>query len=689
MELAPDLAKTPSEAARHKPSHKPPHGIFCLPVLLCIALPWLNPFAGGPSPATVPLLISLACVGMLMLLMRLHVSAMGSTITLFFIAAYALLALTFAVFYENFSLEHAALLVALLAMAMCACVGVGIAKHSGAIGALGASGASGTPDLAEQSRGLAKTLAWAWLLAALANAVIGLCQIWGWSGQFAPWMHTPSADELLATGNLRQRNQLASLCSIGFAALLYLLGTAPRAAPRPDGNMRAGVGGDLSAAKLSLMVTSASASTSAARAATATAAAGAWQPNHPTKRWSIRLGAALALLLLAMASAASLSRVGLVQWLAMTVLCALWWRALARPVRWLAAASVPLYALCSAVLPIIGGPGLTAFARLSHEVGCSGRSVLYRDVWGLVLDKPWLGWGWRELAYAHYSAFGAPQAAPRFCDILDNAHNLPLHVAVEFGLPAASALCLAALAGLYAAKPWRQANPLRQMAWLVLLVTGLHSLTEYPLWYGPFQMAFGLAVGLVAQSGLATSAGRKAFAKDTAYANEPPKDLKTRQFIKKYANVSVIWSFIAMVFILFAAYAAWDYQRVSQIYLPPEERLPQYAQDTMAHVNQSFLFQKHARFAQLMLLPPDLPSAPQALQLASGLLHFSPEPRVIERLIEAAILLGQDDLALLHMARYRAAYPKEFALWQPTRRAKPADPGATEPAEPAKPGMAQ
>ncbi len=638
MELAPDLAKTPSDAAWHKPSHKPPHGTFSLPVLLCIALPWLNPFAGGPSPATVPLLISLACVGMLMLLMllmRLHVSAVGSTITLFFIAVYVLLAVTFAVFYQNFSLEHAALLVALLAMAMCAGVGAGIAKYSGAIGALGTSG---TPDLAEQSRGLAKTLAWAWLLAALANAVIGLCQIWGWSGQFAPWMHTPSADELLATGNLRQRNQLASLCSIGFAALLYLLGTAQRGASRP-------------------------------------------YVNTP-----IRLGAAAALLLLAMASAASLSRVGLVQWLAMAVLCALWWRALAGPVRWLAAASVPLYALCSAVLPLIGGPSLTAFARLSHEVGCSGRSVLYRDVWGLVLDKPWLGWGWRELAYAHYSAFGAPDSAPRFCDILDNAHNLPLHLAVEFGLPAALALCLAALAGLYAAKPWREANPLRQMAWLVLLVTGLHSLTEYPLWYGPFQMAFGLAVGLVAQSGLATSAGRKIIANDKTYANETPKDLKTRRFIKNYANVRVIWSFIAMVFILFAGYAAWDYQRVGQIYLPPEERLPQYAQDTMAHVNQSFLFQKHARFAQLMLLPPDLPNAPQALQLASGLLHFSPEPRVIERLVEAAILLGQDEVALLHMARYRAAYPKEFAAWQPTRRAKPA---SAEPVEPAKPGMAQ
>jgi hypothetical protein len=282
-------------------------------------------------------------------------------------------------------------------------------------------------------------------------------------------------------------------------------------------------------------------------------------------------------------------------------------------------------------------------------------------VWDLVWEKPWLGWGWRELAFAHYSAFGAPpsalQAAARFCDILDNAHNLPLHIAVEFGLPLALALSVAVALGLVAAKPWRETNPLRHMAWLVLLVIGLHSMTEYPLWYGPFQIAFGLALGIV-------------FVQNPSLASFRALKTPAKRVFKEFqTNVAVIWSFVAILLIVFSGYAAWDYQRVSQIYLPPEERLPQYAQDTMAHVSQSFLFQKHARFAQLMLLPPDTANAPQVLQLASQLLHFSPEPRVIERLIEAATLLGQDELALQHLARYRSAFPADFAKWQPTRRA--------------------
>ena len=46
----------------------------------------------------------------------------------------------------------------------------------------------------------------------------------------------------------------------------------------------------------------------------------------------------------------------------------------------------------------------------------------------------------------------------RFCDILDNAHNLPLHLAVELGLPAALLLCGTALWLTLQRKPWREAD---------------------------------------------------------------------------------------------------------------------------------------------------------------------------------------------------------------------------------------
>src|SRR5665811_2179347 len=85
----------------------------------------------------------------------------------------------------------------------------------------------------------------------------------------------------------------------------------------------------------------------------------------------------------------------------------------------------------------------------------------------------------------------------RFCEILDNAHNLPLHLVVELGLPLAVLVCGAGLWLVWRQRPWRERDATRQMAWAVLALILLHSLLEYPLWYGPFQVAFGLSLWLL------------------------------------------------------------------------------------------------------------------------------------------------------------------------------------------------
>jgi hypothetical protein len=49
--------------------------------------------------------------------------------------------------------------------------------------------------------------------------------------------------------------------------------------------------------------------------------------------------------------------------------------------------------------------------------------------------------------------------------------------------------------------------------------------------------------------------------------------------------------------------------------------------------------------------------------LALDLLHFSPEPRVVERLIESAVMLGRDDEAVFYLERFKAAFPQAHAAW--------------------------
>ena len=118
-----------------------------------------------------------------------------------------------------------------------------------------------------------------------------------------------------------------------------------------------------------------------------------------------------------------------------------------------------------------------------------------------------------------------------------------------------------------------------------------------------------------------------------------------------------------MVLLVCLATIGVSYYRVSQIYLAPEARAAAYRDDTMAKIRGSTLFANQAKFAELSLTPVTPETAANVHALALELLHYSPEPRVIEKLIESAVMLGRDDEALQYLARFRAAFPKEHASW--------------------------
>ena len=52
---------------------------------------------------------------------------------------------------------------------------------------------------------------------------------------------------------------------------------------------------------------------------------------------------------------------------------------------------------------------------------------------------------------------------------------------------------------------------------------------------------------------------------------------------------------------------------------------------------------------------------------AHALLHFSPEARVVEKIIDSALLLGKRDEAVFFMRRMRITYPQDYAHWRETR----------------------
>lgn len=438
-----------------------------------------------------------------------------------------------------------------------------------------------------------RLIAATWVLAAGISAAIGLLQYFGLAHVFGPWVSQAETGEAFA--NLRQRNQFATLTSLGLIALLSLM-ALPEA-----GRM--------------------------------TAARAPW--------WADAVA-----VLLALGNAASTSRTGLLQWALVLALTAWWAGAGRRQLLLLALRAVLAYALALLVLPwllalVTGVSSGGLLARLVEAPDCASRRVLWSNVLTLIAQKPWLGWGWGELDYAHFMTL---YDGPRFCDILDNAHNLPLHLAVELGLPAAVAACVGAGWMVWRAKPWRESDPARQLAWSVLAVIMLHSMLEYPLWYGPFQLAVALCVGLLWTS---AASDRACF-----------WNIRQNKAVAQYLRALIATIMIAMVVL-----AGIDYRRVSQIYLPVAERSAAYRDDTLNKIRGAWLFRDQARFAELGLTALTPGNAAAMHSMARELLHYSPEPRVIEKLIESAVLLGRDEEAVQYLARYRAAFPQDHARW--------------------------
>lgn len=436
-----------------------------------------------------------------------------------------------------------------------------------------------------------KLIAAAWITAATVSAVMALLQYIGWAGPLDGVVNQTGPGQAFA--NLRQRNQLASLLSIGMAALLTWLRCSAPAVRVP-----------------------------------------AW--------------AHVVALLLALGSAASASRTGLVQWTLLLILALCGYGASRRHLQRFAVQTFTVYLVAAAVVPwlierITGTAVGGLMGRFAEHPGCESRRVLWSNVLTLITERPWWGWGWGQLDHAHYATL---YTGARFCDILDNAHNLPLHLAVELGLPVALLLCASTVWWVWRLAPWREVAPFRQLAWSVLVIVGIHSLLEYPLWYGPFQMACLLSLGVLASK----------VRRGVAYGSPMGSMGLTRRCLAGAALSAL-------------AYAAWDYHRVSQIYLTPEARSPAYRDDTLAKIRGSWLFGNQVRFAELAVTPLSRANARWTFDTATAMLHYSPEPRVIEKVIESATMLGMDEVAVFHLARYRAAFPQDHARWSDLQKA--------------------
>jgi O-antigen ligase len=131
---------------------------------------------------------------------------------------------------------------------------------------------------------------------------------------------------------------------------------------------------------------------------------------------------------------------------------------------------------------------ITGVERIFDQATNSSiRFYLWKEAWYMFLQSPLLGIGTGQFAWHHFQLAAVFQNTEIF-GIYNNAHNIILHLLAETGLagtlPVISGIVIW-LIGIYKVK--RQSLDLA-LWWLLALagIVSLHSLHEFPLWYGHF-----------------------------------------------------------------------------------------------------------------------------------------------------------------------------------------------------------
>ena len=444
------------------------------------------------------------------------------------------------------------------------------------------------------------TVCWALALTASVNVAVACVQVF-WPGLTdSEWLAATSIAGR-AVGNLRQPNHLSSVLTWGCVAVV-----------------------------------------------------GLFELRRIGPRWAVALLAAMVVAIVLTAS-----RTGLLSVLVLVV-WALVDRRLHRASRALLLAAPLIYALAWWGMAQWAAASAHAFggeARLAETDISGSRFAIWANTLDLIRQQPWLGVGFGEFNFA-WSLTPFPNRPIAF---FDHSHNLPLQLAVELGLPLATLVMGLLLWALWraAAAAWlvpvRQATSLgagagadtavatesalnvaQRCAVVMVLMIGLHSLLEYPLWYAYFLLPTAWLFGFALPSSKpATPAATSKPAKPaTPAAPQPP------------SGALVAAGLLLMVG---AVLSVVDYARVVAIFKAPENAGP--LTERVANGQRSVLFAHHANYAAAT---SNIEVADRAAAFRSAT-HYLLDTRLTAAWAEALAANGRTD-----EARHVAQRLREF-----------------------------
>ncbi|MCD2339848.1 Wzy polymerase domain-containing protein [Ideonella azotifigens] len=381
-------------------------------------------------------------------------------------------------------------------------------------------------------------------------------------------------------------------------------------------------------------------------------------------------GAAAAALgnLMVLAVVLTASRTGLVG----VVLLALWGlldRRLRKPVRWALVAAPVAYFLWW--LFMAGWAHETAHtfggeARLGESDLSASRFGIWGNTLKLIAANPWTGVGFGQFNFA-WTLTPFPGRPVAF---FDHTHNLLLQFAVELGIPAAlllTGLLVWTLVQCFQ-RCWSApgaAGTGARAALVMVLLAGLHSMLEYPLWYAYFLLPTAWALGhalrqptvpLPAAGDSEYFASPPATTPDSVQAStHAPSSLwaESRAFAAPAAPLSFArrWLLPMMGALMLAGalFGYWDYRRVSAIYAPGSSTLS--LPERISIGQSSWLFSHHADYAAATTAEP--PSS--AMGAFAATTHSLLDTRLMLAWAKALNESGHVD-----KARYLAERLREF-----------------------------
>ena len=243
-----------------------------------------------------------------------------------------------------------------------------------------------------------------------------------------------------------------------------------------------------------------------------------------------------------------------------------------------------------------------AEARLhDHSDISSSRFAIWANVLQLIAQHPWWGVGVGEFNVA-WSLTPFPGRPVAF---FDHTHNVLLQWAVELGLPLTAIMTVGCGLGLWPyVRAWwgvpsdRAASPDQGplqgaigACAVIVAISSLHSLLEYPLWYGHLLLptAFAWGLGLAAVARLHGS-------------QHPARPISRRDHLPALGGAALV---------LGGLWCTLDYMAAAEIYAPHEGAAP--LADRIALSQKQPWWGYQADYAEVTVPDDDEPSPPPVL----------------------------------------------------------------------------